>query len=137
MELPFAVGDAISNRTLYTTFKCACEGGIRYSSAYQVLVLVSNFVDARRTGGEWKDGLLYYTGAGRTGDQNPDRGANKRLRDCLREGAPIYYFEVFRQGEYLYKGRLRAAGEPFLRTEPGADGIARRAVIFPMRLAEG
>ncbi|MBD5538810.1 MAG: hypothetical protein HDQ94_02255, partial [Desulfovibrio sp.] len=38
---PFAVGEVISNRTLYTTFKCGCEGGVRYSSAYHVLVLVS------------------------------------------------------------------------------------------------
>lgn len=132
---PFAVGEVISNRTLHTTFRCACEGGVRYSSAYHVLVLVSNFVDPRHTGGMWKDGILYYTGAGRSGDQSLEKGGNRRLREFLQGALPIYYFEVHTQGRYIYRGMLEAAGAPFQREEPGADGAERKAWIFPMRLA--
>lgn len=135
LSLPFGVGEAISNKTLYTTFKCACEGGVRYSSAYHVLVLVSNFVDPRHTGGMWKDGILYYTGAGRSGDQSLEKGSNKRLCEFLQGGLPIYYFEVRTQGRYTFRGRLEAGGKPFQREEPGADGASRKAWIFPLRLA--
>ena len=134
LSLPFSVGEVITNKTLYTTFKCACEGGVRYSSAYHVLVLVSNFVDPRHVGGMWKDGVLYYTGAGKNGDQTLEKGSNKRLLEFAQQGLPIYYFEVRTQGRYDYRGELEAAGKPFQREEPGADGASRKAWIFPLRL---
>lgn len=133
-NVPFTVGEIISNKILYTTFKCACEGGVRYSSAYHLLVLVSNFVDPRHTGGEWKDNTLYYTGSGKSGDQDISQGTNKRLVTSLQEATPIYYFEVHTQGRYTYRGQLCSAGHPFQRQEPGADGTDRKVWIFPLRL---
>lgn len=132
--VPFAIGESIPNKTLYTTFKCACEGGVRYSSAYHVLVLVSNFVDPRHTGGQWNENILYYTGSGKTGDQDLTKGTNKRLFASLQTSTPIYYFEVHTQGRYTYKGRIVSAGKPFQRREPGADGVERNVWIFPLRL---
>ena len=132
--VPFAIGEIITNKTLYTTFKCACEGGVRYSSAYHLLVLVSNFVDPRHTGGKWNDNILYYTGSGKTGDQDLAKGTNKRLSASLQDAVPIYYFEVYTQGRYTYKGRIVSAGTPFRRQEPGADGVRRSVWIFPLRL---
>lgn len=132
--VPFAIGEVITNKTLYTTFKCACEGGVRYSSAHHLLVLVSNFVDPRHTGGKWDGNILYYTGSGKTGNQDMTRGMNKRLFASLRSSVPIYYFEVYTQGSYTYRGRIVAAGEPFQRQEPGADGVERKVWIFPLRL---
>lgn len=133
-SVPFPIGATITNKTLYTTFKCACEGGVRYSSAYQVLVLVSNFVDPRHTGGKWRDGILYYTGSGKSGDQDIDKGTNKRLLTSLETSTPIYYFEVHTQGQYTYRGQVVAAAPPFQRQEPGADGVERKVWIFPLRL---
>lgn len=135
-SIPFAVGEVISNKTLYTTFKCGCEGGVRYSSTYHVLVVVSNYVDPRHRGGTWKDGVLYYTGSGKSGDQDLKKGSNKRLCEFMRGALPICYFEVHTQGRYTYRGRLVAAGEPFQREAPGADGAERKVWIFPLRLAE-
>lgn len=132
--VPFATGETITNKTLYSTFKCACEGGIRYSSAYQLLVLVSNFVDPRHTGGEWRDNVLYYTGSGKSGDQDINKGSNKRLFHSLQTAVPIYYFEVYTLGHYTYRGRIFPAGAPFQRQEPDADGLVRMAWIFPLRL---
>lgn len=134
LRLPCSVGEVISNKALYTTFKCGCEGGVRYSSTYHVLVVVSNFVDPRHTGGLWQDGVLYYTGAGRSDDQNLEKGSNKRLCEFLQGGLPIYYFEVHTQGRYTFRGMLEAAGKPFQREEAGADGESRKVWIFPMRL---
>lgn len=133
--VPFAVGDVISNKTLYTTFKCACEGGIRYSSANRLLALISNFTDPRHTGGEWKDNVFYFIGSGKSGDQDIAKGANKRLAESLRASIPIYYFEVHKRGEYTYMGRAISAGEPFQRLEQGADGEKRKVWVFPLRLA--
>lgn len=132
--VPFSQGEIITNKTLYTTFKCACEGGVRYSSANQLLVLVSNFVDPRHVGGKWKDNILYYTGSGKSGDQDITRGANKRLLTSLETSTPIYYFEVYTQGEYTYRGQVVAADPPFQRQEAGADGMERKVWIFPLRL---
>lgn len=132
--VPFDIGEVITNKILYTTFKCACEGGVRYSSAYQLLVLVSNFVDPRHTGGTWNDNILYYTGSGKSGDQALEKGTNKRLFTSLQNSVPVYYFEVYTQGRYTYKGRMVSAGTPFQRQEPGADGAARKVWIFPLRL---
>ena len=134
LTLPFSAGEVISNKTLYTAFRCGCEGGVRYSSTYHVLVLVSNFVDPRHVGGLWKDGVLYYTGAGKTGDQALEKGSNKRLREFLQGGLPISYIEVHTQGRYAFRGMLEAAGKPFQREEPGADGASRMVWIFPLRL---
>ena len=135
LTLPFTVGDVISNKTLYTAFKCGCEGGVRYSSTYHVLVVVSNYVDPRHTGGAWKDGVLYYTGSGKAGDQDLKKGGNRRLCEGMQGALPMYYFEVHAQGRYTYRGRLEGAGEPFQREEPGADGAGRTVWIFPLRLA--
>lgn len=131
---PFAIGAVIGNRELYTTFKCACEGGIRYSSAYHILVLVSNFVDPRHRGGTWRDNVLYFAGTGKSGDQDIEKGANKRLDESLRAAIPIYYFEVHEQGRYVYRGLVHSAGQPFQKEEPGADGKNRKIWIFPLRL---
>ena len=133
-RVPFKRGEIVTNRTLYTTFKCACEGGVRYSSAYHLLVLVSNFLDPRHRGGTWHDDILYYTGSGKSGDQDITRGTNKRLLTSLQTSVPIYYFEVCTQGKYTYRGPLSPAGEPFQRQEPGADGRERKVWIFPLRL---
>lgn len=133
-KVPFSPGEIITNKTLYTTFKCACEGGVRYSSTYQVLVLVSNFVDPRHTGGKWQENILYYTGGGKTGDQDIGKGTNKRLLTSLETGTRIYYFEVYTQGQYTYRGEVVAAGPPFQRQEPGSDGVERKVWIFPLRL---
>lgn len=91
---------------LYTTFESACEGGVRDFSAYQVLVLVSNFVAPRHTGGKWQENILYYTGSSKTGDQDINKGANKRLLTSLETSTPIYYFEVHTQGQYTYRGQV-------------------------------
>lgn len=134
-QVPLAPGDVIDNKTLYTTFRCACEGGIRYSSALHLLVLVSNFIDPRHTGGVWNNDILYYTGSGKAGDQDITMGANKRLFQSLQTGIPIYYFEVHTQGHYTYRGRILPAGQPFQRLEPDSSGKQRKVWIFPLRLA--
>lgn len=132
--IPFSPGEIITNKTLYTTFKCACEGGVRYSSAYQVLVLVSNFVDPRHTGGKWQENILYYAGSGKSGNQDIDKGTNKRLLTSLETSTPVYYFEVYTQGQYTYRGEVVAAAPPFQRQEPDEDGEERKVWIFPLRL---
>lgn len=133
-KVPFSIGEIITNKILYTTFKCACEGGVRYSSVYQLLVLVSNFVDSRHTGGKWQDNILYYTGSGKSGDQDISKGTNKRLLTSLETATPIYYFEVYTQGQYTYRGQVISAAPPFQRQEPGTDGEERKVWIFPLRL---
>lgn len=133
-HVPFAIGEVITNKMLYTTFRCGCEGGVRYSSAFQLLVLVSNFVDPRHRGGTWSNDTLYYTGYGKVGNQDINKGANNRLLESLEAAIPIYYFEVSTKGRYTYRGRIRSAGKPFQRLEPDANGEVRKVWIFPLKL---
>ena len=135
-RIPFSVGEVISNKSLYTTLKCACEGSVRYSSACQLLALVSNYTDPRHIGGKWRDNVLYFTGSGKAGNQDISKGANKRLNLSLQTGIPIFYFEVHKQGQYTYCGRIGPAGEPFQKTEPDVDGRPRQVWIFPLRLLD-
>lgn len=133
-HVPFMIGEVITNKMLYTTFRCSCEGGVRYSSALHLLVLVSNFVDPRHRGGTWSDNILYYMGSGKFGNQDINKGTNKRLLASLEEALPVYYFEVHTQGQYTYRGKVYSAGKPFQRLEPDANGAARKVWIFPLQL---
>ena len=93
----------ISNRQLMNIFKCACEGGIRYSSKTDTIVLVVNNTNAVRPN-VWQGNVLSF--AGRL-EKTPGKltGANKRLREFLENGKNIYLFEVNEPGKYEYCGK--------------------------------
>lgn len=78
-----------------------------------------------------KDGRALF--AGRP-EKNADRltGANRRLESFLEEQGKIYLFEVFKPGEYEYRGQVASAGPAQMKT--AEDG--RRYPVFPLRIED-
>lgn len=119
-------GEIISNRQLMSIFHCACEGGIRYASKTGTLTLVVNNTK-KGLPNTWRDGILHF--AGRI-VKNGLKGPNLRLESFLREKGDVFLFEVNAPGQYEYRGRVAAAGEPmFKSTENGEE-----YPVFPLKI---
>lgn len=128
---PFKEGSSVANAAIMAAFHCACEGGIRPANATDTIVLVLNHTkhpDSR----DWQGDVLLFRGSGSRGDQTLAKGLNRTLLTGLEKGRPVYLFEVFRQGEYTFRGRVELAREPFEKDEAG-----RKVWIFPLRLVAG
>lgn len=63
------IGQIINNRELVEIFKCGIMGGMRRSKATNTLVIVTDHTK-KLYKDKWKDGVLYYTGMGKVGDQD-------------------------------------------------------------------
>lgn len=154
------IGQVISNGRLGQIFKVANMGGMRYTGTYHVLVLISNHAMRMANPGfnpfvdKWIDGIFYYTGMGNVGNQpNPPNAQNKRLMN--QDYYACYLFEVFRQGEFTYQGRVDLARAPLYGSEtivinttdengimreisingiqPDKNGKMRNVWIFPIK----
>lgn len=128
-----AKGQIISSRELMERFKCACEGGIRYSSKTgTVVVVVNNSLGEWPC--QWRDDILEYIGQGRKGDQQMTR-MNKRLAEFMAEKKPIYVFEADKPGQYKFIGSARAHAMPWQR-EMDSEGQSRKVWIFPLEIIQ-
>ncbi len=139
------IGQVISNDTLSNKiFFCANMGGMRYTRTYHVLVLISNHAMKMLNPGfnpfddKWINGIFYYTGMGNVGNQpNPPTKQNKRLMN--QDYYACYLFEVFRQGEFTYQGRVDLAEAPLYGSETivinttDENGNMRDVWIFPIK----
>ena len=131
------IGQVISNDTLSNKiFFCANMGGMRYTRTYHVLVLISNHAMKMSNpvfnpfDDKWVNGIFYYTGMGNVGNQpKPPHTQNKRLMN--QDYNACYLFEVFRQGEFTYQGRVDLAevplygGEHYRGRQPDKNGNMR------------
>lgn len=122
----------LSNRELMNIFHCACEGGIRPANATDSIVLVLNHTH-QGLGDEWRNGTLYFTGAGSLGDQTLEKGKNKTLVAAFKNGRPVYLFEVFKRGEYVFQGKVGLAGNPYEKEGPDREGKMRKVWVFPLK----
>lgn len=124
-------GEIIGNRELMNIFHCACEGGIRYSSKTGTVVIVVNNTKKGLPNILREDEILF---AGRLfKDGETYAGANKRLAEFLREGKPVFLFEVDVPGRYEYRGPVRAAGEPGVSETASGE----KYPLFPLLLSDG
>ena len=121
-------GEVITNRQLMSTFRCACEGGIRYSSRTDTIVLVINNTQSGRPN-IWKDGILEFAGQ-ITKNGETLQGANRRLEEFLRENGDIFLFEVNEPRKYEFKGRVQQAGEIRFATTPQGGTYP----VFPVKV---
>lgn len=120
--------EIISNRQLINIFHCAWEGGIRYATQTDTVVLVIN--NTKKGLPNIRDGnTLLFSGRPLKGWKKDLGGANKRLEDFLRSGKDIFLFEVNKPGQYQYKGPVSSAGETRLAiTDTGVE-----YPVFPLR----
>ena len=128
-DLNLKPGQVVTNRQLMDLFQCACEGGIRYSSGTDTIVLVNNLVKNLYPV-EWKDGKLLFVG-----QKEKSSGMtrlNKRLIQFLNEKKDVYLFESREAGKYEYKGKIYGSGEPRLEMMPDSGGLRW---VFPLELS--
>ena len=111
-------GEIISNRQLMNIFHCACEGGIRYATKTDTIVLVINNTKMGRPN-KREGNKIFFAGQPMKGGMS---GANKRLEQFLRENKNIYLFEVNEPGRYQYCGEIKKGGEEIIKHT--GDGTA-------------
>jgi 5-methylcytosine-specific restriction protein A len=126
-------GDVINNRQLMGIFKCSPHGGMRRSLRTNTLVTV---LDHTRSiyEGRWINDVLHFTGMGLEGDQRIDYAQNKTLAESRNSEIDIFLFEVFKQGNYIFKGPVELAGEPYQEEQPDINSNARLVWIFPLKM---
>jgi 5-methylcytosine-specific restriction protein A len=140
VKLPFDhglnPGDTIINSQLTDIFKCSPQGGMRRSRRTNTLVIVSDHTRGIYED-RWIDDILHYTGMGLAGDQRIDGAQNKTLAESQTNGVEVHLFEVFEAGNYIFRGQVELANEPYEENQPDINGNLRKVWIFPLKLING
>ncbi|KJY48149.1 hypothetical protein JG29_08350 [Bombilactobacillus mellis] len=128
------IGDFLSNSELSKKFTVSTEGGMRFSTENNILVLITKIHDNPYPD-RWEGNKLYYIGMGRKGDQSIDFQSNKKLNS-------IYYTEKITtklvlfintdQNKYLYCGEVKTIGRPYFKYQYFTKNEKRKIIIFPL-----
>lgn len=105
--------------------------GMVYVTATNNLVLISKYTKDRIYNDEIKNGKIYYTGMGQTGDQTITFG-NKRLVEAKQNNTTVHMFLAYKDNEYIYYGRVSLDEPYYFDDEIKAPGIIRKVVKFPL-----
>ena len=130
------VGDTVNNAIIVEQFRCSTQSGMRRSKATNTLVLVSKHVVSKskiyddKTIGD----VYHYTGQGTQGDQSLSYAQNKTLAESSTNGVGLHFFEVFKDGEYIYMGKVVLVDAPYQDMQDDIDGNARKVWVFPLKL---
>jgi 5-methylcytosine-specific restriction enzyme A len=126
-------GQVIDNDQLCKIFTCSPQGGMRRSLKTNTLVLISNHVDSIYDD-RWIGNVFHYTGMGQNGDQSLTFNQNKTLAASRTNGVEVHLFEVNKEKEYTYQGRVTLSGDPYQEIQPDQDKIDRKVYVFPVTL---
>ncbi|MEK4529942.1 HNH endonuclease signature motif containing protein [Paenibacillus sp. FSL H8-0104] len=124
-------GDTVNNEQLCGIFQCSPQGGMRRSLKKNSLIIVSNHVKSLYDD-RWVNDILHYTGMGTRGDQSKTTTQNKTLNESKTNGVEVYLFEVYKEMEYTYRGRVELAEEVYQENQPDEKGELRKVWIFPV-----
>lgn len=134
------INNIYSNNDLREIFKVSNQGGMRKSNATNSLVLISKHSnDPERNPYEdkWeKDGLFHYTGMGLRGNQDLNYMQNRTLNNSNFNNVNVYLFESYSSNEYIFKGKVVLAKEPYAIDEYDRDGRIRKVYKFPLKVLE-
>lgn len=125
--------ETINNNRLSKIFKCSTQGGMRRSHKTSTLVLVAKRNNEIYTD-SWKQNILHYTGMGQVGDQKLNGNQNITLFESNTNNVNLHLFEVHKANEYIYKGKVELAGNPYQTTENDINNNKRSVWKFPLRL---
>ena len=129
-------GHVLTNDELASTFQCSTNGGMRRAHKTNSLVIVSSHVKAIYED-RWIDGVLHYTGMGLTGDQKLHYAQNRTVTESNTNGVALHLFEAFKANEYIYRGEVILADQPYQEKQPDSEGTDRNVWMFPLRLKDG
>lgn len=129
------IGDELSNKEMRELFQCGNMGGMRRSKKTGTLVIISD--DTKGLYKDiWKDGILYYTGMGKVGNQVLEGNQNGTLYYSDTNGVEVHLFEVMRATVYTYRGIVKLANKPYQDQQLDDNGSMRKVWIFPVKPIE-
>ncbi|MGG0821426.1 HNH endonuclease [Paenibacillus turicensis] len=129
----YRVGQTVTHADIIADFKCANMGGMRRSKATNTLILISDHTKGLYED-KWIGDILHYTGMGKKGDQSILFMQNKTLAQSDKSGVEVHLFEVFEPTEYIYRGIVSLADEPYQETQKDDEGTQRKVWMFPLKL---
>ena len=135
-EPKIPLGETLSNKEVCNTFFCSPQGGMRKSSRTNSLVLVSDHTKSLYND-RWVEDVFHYTGMSQVGDQDLHFMQNETLYESPDNRIRVFLFEVFKPQEYVFRGEVRLAGEPYQETQLDINGEERKVWIFPLKLVNG
>ena len=130
-------GNVYTNNEIVVTFGVAYMGGMRKSNKKNALVLIADHSNPLYDDQWTEDGILNYTGMGKTGDQDVVFAQNWTMKNLATNGVKVYLFESYKKNEYYYDGEVELAAPYFFAKELDDKGKMRKVVKFPLRRKDG
>lgn len=132
------IGEKVNLLKIRETFHCGSMGGMLPVNSTNIMVIIAD-----QTLGlyhdKWKNGILHYTGTGKSGDQQLDGNPgykNGKLYNSRSNGMQLHLFEVIKKGEYIYRGIVKLASKPYQEEQLDEKGMNRKVWVFPLKLVE-
>lgn len=130
------VGSILTNTELYKKFACGNSSGMRKSNKLNALIIVCDHTKSLYDD-RWSNGVLFYTGMGKEGDQSLNYSRNNILNKSNENGVTLYLFEVFEKNKYLFQGVALLTDKPFQEYQIDSKKNIRKVWIFPLALKQG
>lgn len=128
-----SIGDQIKNQDLMRIFGCSNSSGMRRAKKTGTLVLIADETKGLYSD-KWSDnGVLHYTGMGKTGDQVLTGNQNITLYNSNTNGVEVHLFEVMKRTIYTYRGIVKLVETPYQTTQADENGNMRKVWIFPVK----
>ena len=132
------IGEKVNLQKIREIFQCGSMGGMLPVNRTNVMVIIADHtLDFYHD--KWKDGILYYTGTGKIGDQQLDGNPgykNGKLYHSKTNGMQLHLFEILKKREYIYRGIVVLANQPYQEEQLDENGVKRKVWIFPLKLVE-
>jgi len=125
------LGNIYSNEEIRSTFGCSLQSGMNKSNSTNTLVLIINHIKSIYHD-RWFNNKVHHIGKGQIGDQEMTR-ENKTLSESKTNGVVPHLFEVFKAGEYIYRGQVHLYDKPYQKQQPDKNGDSRLVWVFPLK----
>ncbi|WP_139334985.1 hypothetical protein [Mycobacterium sp. GA-1841] len=138
-------GETLIRGDIHRVYGGNPQAGISRSGATPNVIVYSDPAKAGDNGYDFdgwdaREGVFYYTGEGKTGDQKMDRG-NRAIADHCADGYALRLFLAIgnkpgsqtRIQRYLGEFEVDLERPYEIRTAPGTDGALRKVFVFRLR----
>ena len=131
------IGESYINEDIMRIFLVSGQGGMRKSNRANSLILFALHNTGNPYEDKWDDqGVMHYTGMGLAGDQSIDYAQNRTLAESRTNDIDVHLFESFEPKEYIYRGQVQLAGDPYYERQKDEACNERQVVKFPLRLSQ-
>jgi hypothetical protein len=130
--MPAKPGESIDHDTLRAIFRCGPQGSIRWSPATNSLVLIADHTKPACMD-KWTGKVFHFTGMGAIGEGHTFP-QNKILASAKENGAGLYLFEVFAEGQYRYMGETELMADPYRSRQPDSEKTLQDVWVYPLQL---